>query len=36
MRELTRLLDDEVFSEAAGVLEMISQTPEEREFYEAV
>lgn len=33
--ELARLLGDEIFAEAAGVLEMISQTPEDRQFYEA-
>lgn len=35
VRELARLLGDEVFAEAAGVLEMIQQSPEDRQFYEA-
>lgn len=35
VHELARLLGDAIFAEAAGVLEMISQTPEDRQFYEA-
>jgi len=35
VRELAQLLGDDVFEEAAGVLEMISQSPEDRLFYEA-
>lgn len=35
LHELPRLLGDEVFEEAAGVLEMIFQSPEDRQFYEA-
>ena len=35
VHEVARLLGDEVFAEAAGVLEMIFQTPEDRQFYEA-
>ena len=33
--ELAALLRDDQYREAIGVLEMISQTPEERQFYEA-
>lgn len=32
--ELARLLDDDVFAEAAGVLKMISKSPDDRQFYE--
>ena len=35
IHELAQLLGDEVFEEAAGVLEMIFQSPEARQFYEA-
>lgn len=35
VHELARLLADEVFEEAAGVLKMIFQSPEDRQFYEA-
>jgi predicted transposase/invertase (TIGR01784 family) len=35
VHELARLLADEVFEEASGVLDMISQSPENRQFYEA-
>lgn len=35
VRELATLLGDSIFEEAAGVLEMISQSPEDRQFYEA-
>lgn len=30
-----KVLGEGVFEEAAGVLEMIQQTPEDRQFYEA-
>ncbi|MDA1052318.1 MAG: Rpn family recombination-promoting nuclease/putative transposase [Planctomycetota bacterium] len=33
--ELAELFEDEVFREAAGVLEMISQSPDDRQFYES-
>jgi predicted transposase/invertase (TIGR01784 family) len=33
--ELARRLVDQEFREAAGVLEMISQSPEDRQYYEA-
>ncbi|MBP89965.1 MAG: hypothetical protein CMJ64_25195 [Planctomycetaceae bacterium] len=35
VHELANLLGDSVFEEAAGVLEMIFQSPEDRQFYEA-
>ena len=33
--ELAELFEDDVYREAAGVLEMISQSPEDRQFYES-
>lgn len=35
MDEIKRLLPDEVFSEAAGVLDVVAKTPEQKRRYEA-
>jgi hypothetical protein len=35
MEEIKRLLPDEIFSEAASVLDVVAKTPEQKQRYEA-